>query len=102
MKATPIATSRKRFETKYGMVMSPTPQTNGTTACCFLPYQKKPNPTEPNTTPHKSAAMLTVVSRVISRPASTAPLTLRSGGRGGGWKHWGGGIVTPLHVTLTE
>jgi hypothetical protein len=67
MKVTPRVISRRRFETTYGRVISPKPQTNGTTACCFLPYRKKPNPIEPNTRLHSSAAVLTDGSRVVAR-----------------------------------
>jgi hypothetical protein len=46
--------SRKVLETKYGKIIKAKPQTNGTTALCFRPYMKKPNPIEPNSKPQIS------------------------------------------------
>jgi len=54
MSATPIVTRTKVLEIKYGNTMSVKPQTSGTIALCFLPYTKKPNPTEPNNNPQSS------------------------------------------------
>ena len=54
MSTTPTATSRIVLETKYGKTMSSKPQTNGTTAFCFFPYKKKPNPTELKSKPQSS------------------------------------------------
>jgi hypothetical protein len=54
MRATPIATRIRVLEIKYGKIMSVIPQTNGTTAFCFLPYTKNPSPTEPNSKPQRS------------------------------------------------
>ena len=34
--------------------MRASPHTSGTAALCFLPYKKKPNPTEPNSKLHRS------------------------------------------------
>ena len=39
---------------KYGNTMSTRPQTNGTTAFCFLPYMKKPRPMEPKSSPQET------------------------------------------------
>lgn len=76
MSTTPIATSKMGFATKYGNAMSPKPQSKGTTACCFLPYMKKPSPTEPNRMPHRSADVLNAISfvaRAAARSGHEAP-----------------------------
>ena len=44
-------TSRIVLETKYGKIIRATPQANGTTLFCRLPYTKKPSPMEPNSNP---------------------------------------------------
>ncbi len=54
MSATPIATSRMLFETKYGKTIKASPHSNGTTARCFRPYMRKPNPIDPNNNPQRS------------------------------------------------
>ena len=47
----PIASIGSVPETKYGNAISDRPQTSGTMAFCFLPYQKKPKPIEPKIRP---------------------------------------------------
>lgn len=37
------------FDTKYGKIMRASPQSSGMIAPCFLPYTKKPSPTDPKT-----------------------------------------------------
>jgi len=54
MSATPIATRRMVLETKYGKIISVSPQTSGTTAFCLLPYTKKPSPNDPKSKPQRS------------------------------------------------
>src|SRR5215469_4850804 len=50
---TPTITSRIVLEMKYGKIIKATPQTNGTTIFCLLPYTKKPRPIEPNSSPQR-------------------------------------------------
>ena len=38
---------------KYGKIIRATPQTNGTTIFCLLPYTKKARPIEPNSSPQR-------------------------------------------------
>lgn len=64
MSATPIATRRMVLEMKYGKIMRTSPQTSGTTAFCFLPYMKKPIPTEPKSKSQRSNDVLNAVSHV--------------------------------------
>lgn len=69
MSATPMETSKMALAMKYGKIMRTSPQTSGTTAACFLPYMKKPSPTEPKSMPQRSndalIAVLNVAERVI-------------------------------------
>jgi hypothetical protein len=51
-------------ETKYGKTMSASPQSNGAAAFCFLPYKKKPNPTDPNSKPQRSDEVFIAASRI--------------------------------------
>src|SRR5437870_9628018 len=46
-------TSRIGLETKYGKIISATPQASGTTVFWRLPYTKKPSPIEPNSNPQR-------------------------------------------------
>src|SRR4029078_9269417 len=43
-------------------MMSASPQSNGTTALCFLPYRRKPVPIEPNNSPRNSDDSLKVLA----------------------------------------
>jgi len=58
MSATPIVARRMVLEMKYGKIMRVSPQTSGTTAFCFLPYMKKPSPTEPKSKPQRNDGVL--------------------------------------------
>jgi len=51
------------FATKYGKIISVTPQTSGTTAFCFLPYMKYANPKAPNSKPQRSHHSFNLTSR---------------------------------------
>jgi hypothetical protein len=64
MSAIPITTRRMVLETKYGKTMRASPQTNGTTAFCLLPYTKKPSPTELKSKPQKSHDVVTAASHI--------------------------------------
>ena len=64
MSATPIATRRMVLGMKYGKTIRASPQTSGTTAFCFLPYTKKPSPTEPKSKPQRSNDVLIAVLHV--------------------------------------
>ena len=68
MSATPTMTRRTVLEMKYGNTMSTRPQTNGTTAFCFLPYMKKPRPMEPKSSPQTKDAVLKASARVGRAP----------------------------------
>jgi len=75
------------LETKYGKIISATPQASGTTLFCRLPYTKKPSPIEPNSNPQRrddvSKKRLTV--KLSSRPMppdQRRGRTLSSGARG--------------------
>jgi len=57
-----MATRKTVSETKYGKTMSTSPQTSGTAAFCFLPYKKKPNPTEPNSKLQRSKDVFNAAS----------------------------------------
>jgi hypothetical protein len=50
------------LETKYGKIISATPQTKGTTRLCRLPYTKKPSPIDPNSKPHRREEVLNAAS----------------------------------------
>jgi hypothetical protein len=50
------------LETKYGNAMRANPQSSGTTALCFLPYIKKPSPTDPKSTAQRSDDVFTEFS----------------------------------------
>jgi hypothetical protein len=54
MSANPTTIRAIMFGMKYGKIMRASPQTSGTIAFCFLPYMKKPSPTEPNSTLQRS------------------------------------------------
>lgn len=64
MSATPTATRRVVLEMKYGKIMRTSPQTRGMTALCFLPYMKKPSPTEPKSKPQRSNDALNAISHL--------------------------------------
>lgn len=66
MSATPIATRRTVLEMKYGKIMRANPQISGTTAFCFLPYMKKPSPTEPKSKPQRSQDVFNAISRMTN------------------------------------
>ena len=68
MSATPTITRRTVLEIKYGNTMSTRPQTNGTTAFCFLPYMKKPRPMEPKSSPQTRDDVLKASARVGRGP----------------------------------
>ena len=67
MSAIPTATRRMVLEMKYGKTMRASPQISETTAFCFLPYTKKPRPTEPKSKPQRSDDVLTAVSYMAYR-----------------------------------
>ena len=62
MSTNPIETRRIILETKYGKAMRATPQISGTIALCFLPYMKKPSPTEPKSTAQRSNEVFNEIS----------------------------------------
>src|SRR2546429_9796960 len=77
-------TSRIMLETKYGKIISATPQASGTTLFCRLPYTKKPSPIEPNSNPQRrddvSKKRLTVkLTGRVTTPNSRRGHTLSSG-----------------------
>ena len=49
----PNVTSRIVLDTKYGKTIKASPETNGTTFFCLLPYTKKPSPIEPKSKPQR-------------------------------------------------
>ena len=64
MSAHPTTTRTIIFGMKYGKTMRANPQMSGTIAFCFLPYIKKPNPTEPNSTLQRSNDEFNATSHV--------------------------------------
>ena len=71
-------TSSIVFETKYGKIISATPQTSGTTVFCRLPYTKKPSPIDPNTNPQRRNDVSNGVVQRLTVELSGRPEELRA------------------------
>jgi hypothetical protein len=79
--ATPTITSRIVLEMKYGKIIRATPQTNGTTIFCLLPYTKKPRPIEPNSSPQRREDVSNCVLEAPNDEVEGPPRSATSGSR---------------------